>query len=184
MKKCKYCKSEIDKKAKICPHCGKKQKGVGAIFAIIIVVIVAVVLVAALGGEDGEADKETSIYETPQKIYEDDNLSVEFLKAYEEDSIDGVFYLQLDVKNGFDRRVMIYLEEPTVNDYSTLTMSGIPMEIDAGARSKNPFFYNEDNVGMENLEDLKTIKFVIGVYDADTMTKLFTSEPITIDFTD
>lgn len=26
MKKCKYCMSEIDDKAKICPHCGKRQK--------------------------------------------------------------------------------------------------------------------------------------------------------------
>ncbi len=26
-KKCKYCQSEIDKKAKICPNCKKKQGG-------------------------------------------------------------------------------------------------------------------------------------------------------------
>ncbi len=26
MKKCKYCQSEIDEKAKICPHCRKKQR--------------------------------------------------------------------------------------------------------------------------------------------------------------
>ena len=25
MKKCKYCQSEIDQKAKVCPKCGKKQ---------------------------------------------------------------------------------------------------------------------------------------------------------------
>lgn len=28
-KVCKYCKSEIPKKAKVCPNCRKKQGGIG-----------------------------------------------------------------------------------------------------------------------------------------------------------
>ena len=27
MKKCKYCQSEIDSKAKLCPNCQKNKKG-------------------------------------------------------------------------------------------------------------------------------------------------------------
>ena len=189
MKKCKYCKSEIDKKAKICPHCGKKQKNSTAMVLIAIVIIITVFIVSAIGDDDsgtsntGGNTAETSVYETQQALYSDDKLDVKFLKAYEEPSISGVFYLQLDVKNGFDKRVMIVLDDAVVNDYSTLTMSGVPMEIEPGSRSTSPFFYNESNVGMEKMDDLKTIKFKVNVYDADSMETLFTSEQITIDFT-
>lgn len=44
MKKCKYCQSEIDKKAKICPNCRKKQgsgvlKGICIFFGIFLIVV-------------------------------------------------------------------------------------------------------------------------------------------------
>ena len=39
-KKCKYCKTEIDKGAKICPNCKKKQKGKGGLIAIIVIVLI------------------------------------------------------------------------------------------------------------------------------------------------
>lgn len=46
MKKCKYCKSEIDDKARICPVCKKKQKhtGLGILFLIIGLVLFTVVI--------------------------------------------------------------------------------------------------------------------------------------------
>lgn len=46
-KKCKYCQSEIEKKARICPNCRKKQGGKGKF--IVIGVIVLIVLIGALG---------------------------------------------------------------------------------------------------------------------------------------
>ena len=42
MKKCKYCQSDIDPKAKVCPHCRKKQSHTGIIlFTIISIIIIA-----------------------------------------------------------------------------------------------------------------------------------------------
>lgn len=51
-KKCKYCQSEIPKKAKVCPQCRKKQgdKLKWIIIAIIVILFIAVVA----GGEDDE----------------------------------------------------------------------------------------------------------------------------------
>lgn len=40
MKKCKYCQSEIDQKAKICPYCRKKQSHTNTILFIVISLIV------------------------------------------------------------------------------------------------------------------------------------------------
>lgn len=39
-KQCKYCKQEIDAKAKICPHCRKKQTPSGCLIAVIAVVVI------------------------------------------------------------------------------------------------------------------------------------------------
>lgn len=66
-KKCKHCQSEIDKKAKICPNCRKKQGGKGKF--VIIGIIVFFILVGALGSNNddsastsgnNEADKATN----------------------------------------------------------------------------------------------------------------------------
>lgn len=52
MKKCNYCKSEIDKSAKICPHCTKKQTKVSkVIIALLAVVIISVTM--STGDTDG-----------------------------------------------------------------------------------------------------------------------------------
>lgn len=55
MKKCKYCMSEIDDKAKICPHCGKRQKRsvIKTILSCIFLLFVVLVIIAiATGGGD------------------------------------------------------------------------------------------------------------------------------------
>jgi hypothetical protein len=57
-KKCKHCQSEIDKKAKICPHCRKKQGGKTKF--IIIGVIVFFILVGALSSKNDDKSKQVS----------------------------------------------------------------------------------------------------------------------------
>ena len=51
MKKCKYCQTEIDDKAKICPNCKKKQSHIGRwIFLVILAAIIIGVIVS--GGKN------------------------------------------------------------------------------------------------------------------------------------
>lgn len=57
MKNCKSCGNEIAKSAKVCPHCGAKQKGKGGIIAIVVVVLIVVIALAASGGEDKDSSK-------------------------------------------------------------------------------------------------------------------------------
>ena len=52
-KKCKYCQSDIPKKAKICPNCRKKQGGIGKWILIAIVAII-IIVVATNGGDSGD----------------------------------------------------------------------------------------------------------------------------------
>jgi hypothetical protein len=47
MKKCKYCKSDIDSKAKVCPNCTRKQRG--SLGIIIFIVIIVIIIIASQG---------------------------------------------------------------------------------------------------------------------------------------
>jgi|LSQX01.1.fsa_nt_gb cytoskeletal protein RodZ len=78
-KKCKHCQSEIDKKAKVCPVCKKKQ---GGILKFVIIGIIAIFIIGALvnGGDDepklietpnGENDKQNE--ETPNGENDEQN---------------------------------------------------------------------------------------------------------------
>ena len=55
MKKCKYCQSEIDKKAKICPNCKKKQSH---IFRWILIGIIVIGIVSLCFNDDDNFIKE------------------------------------------------------------------------------------------------------------------------------
>lgn len=62
-KVCKYCKSEIPKKAKVCPNCRKKQGGIGK--WIVIAVIVIIVIAAISGGGDDKDKNPQKVSQTP-----------------------------------------------------------------------------------------------------------------------
>lgn len=49
-KLCKYCQTEIPKKAKICPNCKKKQKGFGCLTTVIVVILIFVII-GAIGSQ-------------------------------------------------------------------------------------------------------------------------------------
>ncbi|MDF2588587.1 MAG: Telomeric repeat-binding factor 2 [Anaerocolumna sp.] len=50
-KKCKHCKTEIDKKAKVCPHCLRKQ---GGVLKFIIIAFVFIGVIGALASREDE----------------------------------------------------------------------------------------------------------------------------------
>lgn len=62
MKKCKFCQSEIDNKAKICPNCQKKQgKGIlGTIITVFIVLVVFIIIVGSCASNKDDKDDKTS----------------------------------------------------------------------------------------------------------------------------
>lgn len=73
-KKCKYCQSEIDAKAKVCPVCKRKQ---GGILKFIIIGIVAIIVIAALlsGGDDDTEPKKITNNEESDNTNNTDNTN-------------------------------------------------------------------------------------------------------------
>ena len=54
MKKCKYCQSDIDDKAKICPNCRKKQGP--KVLKWVLIAVFGLLLVSCFSGEDTEKE--------------------------------------------------------------------------------------------------------------------------------
>jgi hypothetical protein len=68
-KLCKYCKSQIDKKASICPHCQKKQSGIDDAFKAVIVAITLIIFVPAfIGACSKSSSKAKSPSETSVEV--------------------------------------------------------------------------------------------------------------------
>lgn len=64
MKICKYCQSEIPKKAKVCPNCRKKQGG--KLKWILIAIVVLMIIGATAGGNGSDSNKKVKkVAETP-----------------------------------------------------------------------------------------------------------------------
>lgn len=81
-KTCKYCQSEIPKKAKICPVCKKKQKGKGKLVIIAAIIILIIAIAAAGGGNKSstssgaasEVNSSTSKNDAENTTDEDDGV--------------------------------------------------------------------------------------------------------------
>lgn len=67
MKKCKYCQSEIDPKAKICAKCGKKQ-GLPKWLIVLGVIILFIVLASSVGGNEESKKEDVKTTTTEEKL--------------------------------------------------------------------------------------------------------------------
>ena len=63
-KVCKYCQTEIPKKAKICPHCRKKQGGKKWIIIAAVVVVLLIAIANAGGNDDSSKPSTTNTADT------------------------------------------------------------------------------------------------------------------------
>lgn len=87
MKKCKYCQSDIDPKAKVCPKCGKKQGMPKWLIVVIVILVIAVV-----GGGIGAEEEATSNSSSSKNVSE----KKETKKSFE--STETVTYKDVEYK--------------------------------------------------------------------------------------
>lgn len=122
--------------------------------------------------------------EEPQEtvVLEDDFVKVTYGEVCEADGIEDAFYFRLTVENKTEKNVTIYLADTSVNKVSTLAMSGMPMTIQPGGKSLNPFIFSYSNLDIEKLEDLEEISFKVKVEDSETYDEINTSDTVSVSF--
>lgn len=88
-KKCKHCKMDIPKDAKICPHCRKKQKS-GILKWVVIILIIGVVI-GAVTGEDKSVDSTAKQTEaTASDSQKQESESIEYTSVSVNDMMDAL----------------------------------------------------------------------------------------------
>ncbi len=98
MKKCKYCQSEIDVKAKICPHCQKKQSK-SKLPIILLVMFVLIIAVAVNNSDDNAKEGEISNSNSSENVdSKKEKFTYEITNQYA-DSAGFAYYIEGNVKN-------------------------------------------------------------------------------------
>ena len=84
MKKCKYCQSDVDEKAKICPNCKKKQgnffKKHPIITVLLVFLIIGIIATSTSGNNDsGSMQNNSNATSTSKNVVE--NNAIEYTKV-------------------------------------------------------------------------------------------------------
>lgn len=143
-KKCKYCQSEIDKKAKICPNCKKKQKHTirNVILGIIVFIIISALL--SSGGDKKISPK-----------YDSNNNPV----FVEEDKIP---YIYSDTSSYYGMFVELkgqVFSEPQIDSEKTF----LQMFADPDKSEKNTLVYYTDSIDLKTDDYVKVVGYITGV---------------------
>lgn len=109
MKKCKYCQTEIDQKAKVCPNCKKKQSH---IFRWILLGVLAVIIISAVAGGGSKEEFQKDYTQSDAVTYKDVVYSITKVEKTQGSNQfakpkDGYEYVKVTVKieNKSDKKI-------------------------------------------------------------------------------
>lgn len=117
---------------------------------------------------------------TEKVLIDDDCIKATYLEMFEADGVNGVFYIKILVENKTDKTLWVHLSDTSVNGMETMAMSGVPMTIQPGNKSQNPFIISYTNLNISQLSEVETISFKFAVDDNETMHNIETSDIVTI----
>lgn len=127
--------------------------------------------------------------EQPEKekvvIADDEYVTATFEKIYDATSmgVEGVFYVDLNVKNKTDKEIWIYLDNASVNDEMVpLVGSGVPFYILPEKSGRNGFIFSFASLSIDSIDDVKTISFDMVVADEESLEEIERVEAIKLDF--
>lgn len=158
---------------------GKKRKGL----VIFLVILVAFFIVMGSGDSDSTPTNNDNTTESSTEnhiTYEDSNMKVEYRKIEKLYDIEGCLYLTLKIDNTTNKLATVALKEVSINGNSMQTGTGMPIEINPGESSSQPFIIFQSGTDIDEAEDVENIKFKVVFYD-ENYNEYAVSERITVE---
>ena len=116
-----------------------------------------------------------------QEIYNDDYISLSFVKTYESPDIKDTLFLDLRVTNNSSENITVYLQDAYVNDTMVQFGSGIPLDLLSDKERAHSFFCTFDSASISSIDEIKKIGFKAVVMNENT-ENIETTENIEITF--
>ena len=174
---------------------GKKKMKPAAIVAIVIVCVVAfAAIMGTLFGENtadettgASAVSSTSLKESSEAkkdvekvIYSDSNVKVSFIKVSDAADVVGVTacYVHLKVENVGSKTFTVALTDAYANNSAVAILSGLPMTLEPGKNSKQPFMFGYNEI-LKSADEVEKLEFKINLLDENLRT-FKTSEKVTV----
>ena len=164
MKLCRHCRSEIDRKAKVCPVCHKSQtRGKGCLIFLIIIAAIIALPIILLGScsygvkkavDEAEKDAQARAVTANQLIYDQDGIKV-YYTGMEVGAITESFKIKLLVENNTDNSIMVQVEDFSVDGFS-IAEYGI-IDVAKGTKTNDDFTILHSDMEKNGL-DYDTIK--------------------------
>ena len=130
----------------------------------------------------GESDNE------PLLLYSDDICEASYIEVFDYKDVYGdeaqdleTCYIRLLVKNNSEKQINVMLSDVSVNGMMTEAFRGMPMIIEPGMKSQEPFFVSYTNLDIKEKSQLEEIQFKIWIVDENFDTILKT-DPVKIEF--
>ncbi len=115
-------------------------------------------------------------------IYTDSDIKVSFIKVAEASEY-GVnvtaCYIYLKVENIGTQKYTVMLQDAYANDSAVTVMSGLPMTLEPGKNSKQPFAFGYNEI-LNSADEVEKLDFKIILYD-DNFSTIKTTQNITVD---
>ena len=195
-KKCKYCQSEIDKKAKVCPHCQKKQSNtLGNIVAILVLVFIVIPFTkgffsamlrdtnktattastATLSDSgDSEASSDTAESETDALLlYEKDGIKVSYTGL---DCNSDKVLIKLLVENDTDTPRLIQTRDTSINGFMVNDI--FSCDIAAGKKSNDYIRVYKEELEKNSITAVHDVEFYLSISNANDWRDCFDSDII------
>ncbi len=106
MKRCKFCQTEIDDAASVCPYCKRTQKSglIGCLLVLIAMVLWFIAIIIALSGDSSSEDANVKVDSsgTEISIGTEQNIVLEITDAYISEDILDQNQIHLSVNNNSD----------------------------------------------------------------------------------
>lgn len=199
VKLCKHCRSEIDKKAKVCPYCQKKQKsGVGCLGTIAILVILFIFVPSYRGykineqkrqevhnsvsvNDDTPSTTQAEIKDESKVLYDKDGLTITY-KGIEYGSFTTKVNLLIENSTGKD--ITVQTRDLSVNGY--MVSDVFSCDVLNGKKANDHISIITDKLEENNIkyEDISNIEFKIHYFDSKTWTDNVDTEMLSINFGD